>query len=214
MEKKKINELLKKVREDAGMTQKEACKNVMDGPSFSRMERGIRKIDFEQILQVLGNLSVSLEEFISAYVRPEIEENVRFYFSRLIKELPSDKAYIEIIDLFKELEKKYPELQFDELGVYFDIKTFFHKENPEVIPAITRKELDYILTRIRRSKRKSFFSEDYRLIGHTVMNMQKQEILELLDLLFPVKNTVFVTEQSKKFLNVFFSEYNNSYAKS
>jgi len=204
MEIKKINDLLRQVRIDTGLKQKEACDGVMDVPSYSRVESGKKKIDFEQIISVLGNLSVSLEEFVGTYVRPEIEENVRIYFSRLVGELPSDQAYEDILTLYKKLELSYPEIDFDELGVYFDIKTYFHKSNPKIISPVTRKELKYILEKIKRSKRKRLFNEDYRLIAHTIMNMEKEEILELVDIIFPLDQSIFRTDQAKKFLSLIF----------
>lgn len=204
MEKKQINELIKKVRIDSGMKQKEACKNVMDEPSYSRVERGVRKIDFEQIVGVLGNLSVSMEEFITVYVRPEIEENVRFYFRRLFKSRPSESADNEIIALYKNLANRYPDLKFDELGVYFDIKAYFHQEYPDKVGAITLEELDFIVTKFKRTRRKRFFSEDYRLISHTIMNMEKEHIEEIFETIFPIENDIFLTEQSRRFLSLMF----------
>ena len=204
MKTKKINELLRQARLDIGLKQKEACENIMDIPSYSRVESGKKKIDFDQIVGVLGNLSLSLEEFIAAYVRPEIEENVRLYFSRLVKELPSEQSYEEILELYEKLKLGYPDLEFDELGVYFDIKSYFHKSNPQIIMPVTRKELKSIVEKIKRSNRKRFFSEDYRLIGHNIMNMEKEEIIEIVDIIFPVENSYFITDQSKKFLSLIF----------
>ncbi|MBO0474891.1 helix-turn-helix transcriptional regulator [Enterococcus ureasiticus] len=204
MHKKTINSLLRQVRLDTGLKQKEACAGVMDIPSYSRVESGKKKIDFDQMVSVLGNLSVSLEEFIAAYVRPEIEENVRFYFSRLVKELPSEKSYDDILELYKKLELSYPDLEFDELGVYFDIKGFFHKSNPKIISPVNRQELTSIIDKIKRSKRRRFFGEDYRLIGHNIMNMEKDEILEILNIIFPLEDSIFITDQSKKFISLIF----------
>lgn len=204
IEKEKINELLKKVREDTGSSQKIACKDIMDRPSYSRVENGTRKVDFEEIVAILSNMSVSLEEFVTVYVRPEIEETVRFYFRRLVKSLPSEQAFSEIMSLYNNLAERYPDLRYDELGVYFDIKTYFHRTYPDKVKAITKEELRFIVKNFKQNVRQRYFSEDYRLLAHTIMNMSSNEIVDIIDVIFPIEDTVYLTEQSIRSLNQLF----------
>ncbi|ELT8921880.1 helix-turn-helix transcriptional regulator [Enterococcus faecalis] len=80
MEKKQINTLVKQLRMDVGLKQKEARTGVMEAAAYSRFENGKKSIDFTTLLAILSNLKVSLKDFIEMYIEPNLERTTRDFF--------------------------------------------------------------------------------------------------------------------------------------
>ncbi|MET2156778.1 helix-turn-helix transcriptional regulator [Enterococcus faecalis] len=92
MDKKEINFLIKQVRLDTGLKQKDARAGVMSAVSYSKMENGRKSLAFEELVSILANLQVSLEEFLIMYVQPVLTESARVKLIRLVDQLPSEDA--------------------------------------------------------------------------------------------------------------------------
>ncbi|HBI2046963.1 TPA: helix-turn-helix domain-containing protein [Enterococcus faecalis] len=128
LNKKDINLLIKQVRLDSGLKQKDARKGVMSDVSYSKMENGKKSVSFDEIILILDNLQVSLEEFLTMYVQPILSESTRVKLFNYYNQLPSEEALESIFLMFEDLSERYPDISSDELGVYFDIKAIFHRE--------------------------------------------------------------------------------------
>ncbi|EPM6858549.1 helix-turn-helix domain-containing protein [Enterococcus faecalis] len=198
MEKKQINTLVKQLRMDVGLKQKEARKGVMEAAAYSRFENGKKSIDFTTLLAILSNLRVSLKDFIEMYIEPNLERTTRDFFVSCYHQLPSDEALNKIFCLYDDLSKKYPNLDIDELTVYFDIKAMFHKENPERIPSITPKEQSDVLKRFYNLKNAILFEEDYRLIGQIVNDISTDKIMEVMEIILSKCENTKLSEKSKQ----------------
>lgn len=68
MEKKQINTLVKQLRMDVGLKQKEARTGVMEAAAYSRLENGKKSIDFTTLLAILSNLNDRLSWTLSSCV--------------------------------------------------------------------------------------------------------------------------------------------------
>lgn len=198
MEKKEINSLVKQLRIDVGLKQKDARRGVMEAAAYSRFENGKKTIDFTTLLAVLANLKVSLKDFIEMYVAPNLERTTRDYFVYCYNNLPSEIFYNKIFDLYDELSQGYPDLDVDELTVYFDIKAMYHKDYPERISSITPREQSDVLKRFRSLKNAVLFEEDYRLIGQIINDVDNDTILEIVQIVLPVNEKTRLSEKSKQ----------------
>ncbi|AUC57493.1 XRE family transcriptional regulator [Enterococcus faecalis] len=190
MKEKAINELVKEVRIDSGLKQKDSRKNVMGAAAYSRIENGKKELTVNELIGVLDNLQISLFEFVSSYVEPKISQSIRKKFRDLFYDLPSENSQNEIFMIYDNLEKRYPDLATDELGVYFDIKAIFHQRFPKKINPITKKQLKDVLHKVERKSRMKYFDEDYRLISQTVMDMDKEDMRRILDNIFGERTIV------------------------
>ncbi|EGO8078862.1 helix-turn-helix transcriptional regulator, partial [Enterococcus faecalis] len=148
LEKKEINFLLKQVRLDTGLKQKDARAGVMSAVSYSKMENGRKSLAFEELVSILTNLQVSLEEFLVMYVQPVLTESARLKLIRLVDQLPSEDALNQIFSMFNEYVERFPDLSSDEMGVYFDVKALFHREYPEKVPPVVHAEQKLAIERI------------------------------------------------------------------
>ena len=59
MKEKAINELVREVRIDSGLKQKDSRKNVMGAAAYSRIENGKKELTVNELIGVLGNLQIS-----------------------------------------------------------------------------------------------------------------------------------------------------------
>lgn len=198
MDKRRVNQLVKQVRLDVGKTQKIARRNVLSAAAFSKMENGQKILRFEELIQILQNLSVSLEDFVVEYVQAEITDTVRIKFVEAYMKLPSDEAKQEIIHLYNELARRYPDLQPDEMSVYFDIKQGLHKNFPDDISPVTQKELNKIVSIMANSSRKRFLNEDYRLISNLIMDMTEKQMMKIFGKVFPLDRTIQIGIKTKE----------------
>ena len=57
---KSIGEVLKEIRVQAGLTQKEMCDGVCSVSAYSKIERGVHEIDIETLISILSRNSVML----------------------------------------------------------------------------------------------------------------------------------------------------------
>ena len=64
----KLQELLRKVRQDAGLRQEDLAKRLGVPQSFvSKVESGERRLDFVEVRQVCQALGLSLTEFVRMF---------------------------------------------------------------------------------------------------------------------------------------------------
>lgn len=187
---KAINELVREVRIDSGLKQKDSRKNVMGAAAYSRIENGKKELTVNELIGVLDNLQISLFEFVSSYVEPKISQSIRKKFRDLFYDLPSENSQNEIFMIYDNLEKRYPDLATDELGVYFDIKAIFHQRFAKKINPITKKQLKDVLHKVERKSRMKYFDENYRLISQTIMDMDKEDMRRILDNIFGERTIV------------------------
>lgn len=63
---KSIGQILKKVRKEAGLTQKEMCEDILSISAYSKLERGVHEIDIETLYLLLGknSASISVKNFL------------------------------------------------------------------------------------------------------------------------------------------------------
>ncbi|HGC5945103.1 TPA: helix-turn-helix domain-containing protein [Enterococcus faecalis] len=204
-ESKLINKIIKQIRIDSGIKQKEARKNVVSADTYSRIENGRKDITWNELIGILQNLNISLLEFISIYGEPILTHGLRDKVRKLYyeSESGSDAAQQEIINIYNRLEAQYEELPPNELAVYFDLKQIFHRKFPDKINPITKKELQEVVKLVKRKERKLYFDEDYRFISQTILDMDKKDMKLILDRLFPLKNQN-LSEISKKYINNLF----------
>ena len=184
MKEKAINELVREVRIDSGLKQKDSRKNVMGAAAYSRIENGKKELTVNELIGVLGNLQISLFEFVSSYVEPRISQSIRKKFRDLFYDLPSENSQNEIFMIYDNLEKRYPDLATDELGA------IFHQRFPKKINPITKKQLKDVLHKVERKSCMKYFDEDYRLISQTVMDMDKEDMRRILDNIFGERTIV------------------------
>lgn len=203
--KKLINEIVKKIRIESGIKQKDARRNVMSADAYSRIENGKKEISWNELIGILENLNISLSEFVSIYGEPILTHGLREKVRMLYYEIDSIEAQEQLIAIYEQLEQTCSELQSCEKSVYFDIKQIFHQKFPEQINPITKKELQEVVSLVKKKKGKQFFDEDYRLISQTILDMDKEDMELVLDSLFPLEQKN-ISELSKKYLsNLFFN---------
>jgi len=66
---RRLGELLRRVREDAGLVQADVARDLGVPQSFvSKYESGERRLDLIELKEVAGALSVPLVELVSAFV--------------------------------------------------------------------------------------------------------------------------------------------------
>lgn len=208
MEKGVINRLLKQARLDVRMKQEEARQNVMTESVYSKMENGKKTVKFEEVIMILQNLGIPVDEFVVDYVQQEITETLRIRYKNLVLDMKNPDFEEKLCCLYEELAVKYPDMFSAERMIYFDIKTTFHQHFPTRIDPITHKELKDIANHIKKNKDTRLFYDDYRLIAHTIMDMESEDISEILDVIFPLDRTIEISLKKKEticnlFLNVF-----------
>lgn len=54
---KTIGEILKSIRKEAGLSQSEMCEGVLSVSAYSKIERGVHKIDIDTLYEILGRNS-------------------------------------------------------------------------------------------------------------------------------------------------------------
>lgn len=198
MEKYKINELIKQVRLDAGVKQKDARKGVMGPAAYSRVENGKKALNFEELMQIIGNLKITFQDFLFMYLEPEMEKTTRNQLVILFNELPDGKALRGIFKMYSDFEIRFSELNIDELSVYFDIKAIFHKNYPNDVAPVTPKEQKLVLERIYNSDKKVLFTDDYRLIAQLINDVSLEDKMRLLKIVFPIARSTFLADKTKQ----------------
>ena len=204
MDKKAINFLLKQVRLDTGLKQKDARKGVMSDVSYSKMENGRKSVSFDEIVLILDNLQVSLEEFLSMYVQPILSESARIKLFNFYNQLPSEEALQQIFLMFDDLFERYPNISSDELGVYFDIKAIFHKKYPDKIPPILHSEQQYVIKRIQSKAKNKLFLTDYKIVAQTINDLSVKEMKKIFDSVFPISSDTYLTIRSRQHISNIF----------
>lgn len=201
--KKLINEIVKQIRIESGIKQKDARKNVMSADAYSRIENGKKEITWNELIGILENLNISLLEFVSIYGEPVLTHNLRDKVRQLFYEIEDITAQEELIALYESLEEKYLELHPNEKSVYFDIKQIFHQKFPDRINPITKKELQEVVKLVKKKQGHQFFDEDYRIVSQTILDMDKEDMELILNCLFPIEQAN-ISENCKKYLNNIF----------
>lgn len=196
--KKLINEIVKKIRIESGIKQKDARRNVMSADAYSRIENGKKEISWNELIGILENLNISLSEFVSIYGEPILTHGLREKVRMLYYEIDSVEAQEQLIAIYEQLEQTCSELQSCEKSVYFDIKQIFHQKFPKKINPITKKELQEVVSLVKKKKGKQFFDEDYRLISQTILDMDKEDMELVLDSLFPLEQKNITDYREKR----------------
>lgn len=196
-----INSLLRQVRLDRGVKQKQARKDIMSEVSYSKMEHGKKSVNMEEMIKILNNLQVTMEEFVIMYLQPSLAESARVKLQRLYSQLPSEESWKVIVTMYQSFENRFEELSADELGVYFDIKALFHREHPEQIPPVTHIEQQQVIKRIMERSKHRLFLEDYRLVAQTILDMNFEDMKEVIHCVFPIDKNVYLTDRSKQHIS-------------
>ena len=69
-EQKAFRELLRQVRDEAGITQAELGRRIgYQAPAVSKMEAGELRVDLVQLLQICRAVGISLGEFVERFER-------------------------------------------------------------------------------------------------------------------------------------------------
>lgn len=201
---KSVNDLVKQVRLDVGLGQKEARNGVMDKSSYSKFENNKKNINYSELLAILKNLQVPFRDFLDMYLEPNLERTIRKAYYTGVQKFITCGNSEEIISIYEEVERRFPELSIDELTVYFDIKANFHKKYPEAINPITPKEQKFVLDRFYSSSNDVMFEEEYRLISQIINDIDPDEIINVIDHIFPIDKAYILSEKIKQHIgNIF-----------
>lgn len=204
LDKKEINFLIKQVRLDTGLKQKDARAGVMSAVSYSKMENGRKSLAFEELVSILANLQVSLEEFLIVYVQPVLTESARVKLIRLVDQLPSEDALNQIFSMFNEYVERFPDLSSDEMGVYFDVKALFHKKYPEKVPPVVHSEQKLAIERIMNKAQYKLFMMDYKIVAQIINDLDITDMKEIFKVLFPISPDTYLSSRTKQHIgNIF-----------
>lgn len=127
---KSIGEVLKKIRKQAGLTQKEMCAGVMSDSAYSKIEHGTHQIDMEVLYKLLGKNStiIDVKTFLQELILADAQDDASLYLSINLAFLANDLSTLE--DIKDKLKDSGNKKLLDTLNLaIFSLKGAVLKDN-------------------------------------------------------------------------------------
>lgn len=108
---KTIGEILKSIRKEAGLSQSEMCEGVLSVSAYSKIERGVHKIDIDTLYEILGRNSsiIDVKTFLYELLYNSNGEEGQLYLEINLAYLSKDLEALN--ELKNKIEKSFSDEQ-------------------------------------------------------------------------------------------------------
>jgi len=133
-----VYELLKKMRIDRGMSQKELAENITSRESIARYENGKNNIPFDILLELLEKLHISMDEFIFYLGKDTIRQrnkNIKKKIHSEKEEKPTSRYFLD-----KLLAKANKSKKILDVRNYLFARTIDWYEKNQIERKLNKKE--------------------------------------------------------------------------
>ncbi|WP_086314768.1 hypothetical protein A5821_002383 [Enterococcus sp. 7F3_DIV0205] len=188
-----IGETISFFRKKLKFRQKELVNDYMESSSISRIEQGKQSIKVDALIEILNQMSLTVEEFFAKCLTDKSQDEWRKLFYECAENPNKDSAKKELLRYYDSVRLKDKSLK--EWVNYLNIKVYFSRLWDE-IDAISIKELDEVFYYL---KSKDYYQQyDYVIISNMILLMKDDQQEYLLSRAIPIQDEASRTDEVKK----------------
>lgn len=189
----KVGETVSFFRKSLKFRQKELVNDYMESSSISRIEQGKQYIKADALIEILNQMSLTVEEFFAKCLPDRSQEEQKQLFYECAENPHKESSKRELLRYYDSIKLKDKNLK--ELVNYLNIKVYFSRVWKEV-EAVTKQELDEVFQYL---KAKDYYQQyDYVIISNIILLMDDSQQEYLVSRSIPIPDESTRTESIKK----------------
>lgn len=177
-------ELLKVIRKNKGLAQKDVTTRYIDRSAYSRLETGSRDMKLGELREILEKLSVNGSEFVPLTSIDKDQNYFREIYYYCAKH-PNNKATKKkLLNYFEKLVK-IGKMSYRQFCNYLSIKVYF-QNHWEEIEGISDSEVMQVYNIL--SKKSYYYQYDYIMLTNLMLYFSKKQADLLIMKAIPIKD--------------------------